>query len=83
MAGRRHRARRWVVAGVAVVVVVAVGGPFVFIHFIEGPAPAKLSLPKNGGGTRSATAAGAGWRRWPVPGRSGRGPPSATASRRY
>ena len=61
MAGRRHRARRWVVAGVAVVVVVAVGGPFVFIHFIEGPAPAKLSLPKNGGGTRSATAAGAGW----------------------
>jgi polyisoprenoid-binding protein YceI len=35
---------RWIVAGVAVVVVLAVGGPFVYIHFIEGPAPAKLTL---------------------------------------
>ncbi len=60
MAGRTHRARRWVVAGVAAVVVLAVGGPFVFIRFIEGPAPAKLSLPKNGSGTRSATATAAG-----------------------
>jgi polyisoprenoid-binding protein YceI len=31
-------------AGVVVVVVLAVGAPFVYIHFIEGPAPAKLSL---------------------------------------
>jgi polyisoprenoid-binding protein YceI len=36
---------RWGAAGVAVVVIVGVGGPFVYIHFIEGPAPAKLSLP--------------------------------------
>jgi polyisoprenoid-binding protein YceI len=35
---------RWVVGGVVVVLVLIVGGPFVYIHFIEGPAPAKLSL---------------------------------------
>jgi polyisoprenoid-binding protein YceI len=35
---------RWVVAGVVVVIVLVVGVPFVYIHFIEGPAPAKLSL---------------------------------------
>jgi polyisoprenoid-binding protein YceI len=40
-----HRLRNWVVAGIVVVVVLAVGGPFVYIHFIEGPAPAKLTLP--------------------------------------
>jgi polyisoprenoid-binding protein YceI len=40
----RRRWRRWIVAGVALVVVLAVGGPFVYIHFIEGPAPAKLAL---------------------------------------
>jgi len=32
------------IGSVAVVVVLVVGGPFVYIHFIEGPAPAKLSL---------------------------------------
>jgi polyisoprenoid-binding protein YceI len=36
---------------VAVVAVLAVAGPFVYIHFIEGPAPAKLTLP---GGARNA-----------------------------
>jgi polyisoprenoid-binding protein YceI len=35
---------RWIVAGVAVVVILVIGVPFVYIHFIEGPAPAKLSL---------------------------------------
>jgi polyisoprenoid-binding protein YceI len=35
---------RWVIAGVVVLVVLAVGVPFVYIHFIEGPAPAKFSL---------------------------------------
>ena len=35
---------RWLVVGVVVVLVLVVGGPFVYIHFIEGPAPAKLSL---------------------------------------
>ncbi len=43
------RRRRLVVAVVSVAVVVvlaAVLGPYVYIHFIEGPAPAKLELPK-------------------------------------
>jgi polyisoprenoid-binding protein YceI len=35
---------RWLIGGVVLVVVLVVGGPFVYIHFIEGPAPAKLSL---------------------------------------
>lgn len=35
---------RWLLAAVAAVVVLAVGGTFVYIHFIEGPAPAPLSL---------------------------------------
>jgi polyisoprenoid-binding protein YceI len=34
----------WSLAAGAAVVVLAVGGTFVYIHFIEGPAPAPLSL---------------------------------------
>lgn len=42
-----RRARRWLwwlLAAGAAVVVFAVGGTFAYIHFIEGPAPAPLSL---------------------------------------
>lgn len=56
---------RWVIGGVVVVIVLVVGGPFVYIHFIEGPAPAKLSLSttttpstttgSSGSGTSGAT----------------------------
>jgi polyisoprenoid-binding protein YceI len=46
MAGTRRRLRWWIV-GVIVVVVLLVGGPFVYIHLIEGPAPGRLSLPPN------------------------------------
>jgi polyisoprenoid-binding protein YceI len=53
--GSRHWLR-WVIAGVAAVIVVAVGGPYVFIHFIEGKAPAPLSLS----GTASASASAGG-----------------------
>ena len=45
----------------AVVVVLAVGGPFVYIHLIEGSAPAKLTLPGGSSGSSGAsttTAAG-------------------------
>ena len=42
---KRRRWIRWIVFSVVVVVVLAVAGPYVFIHFIEGPPPAKLSLP--------------------------------------
>jgi polyisoprenoid-binding protein YceI len=48
---------KWLVVGVVVVVVLGVGGPFVYIHLIEGPAPAKLSLPTSRTGT-SATSSG-------------------------
>ena len=34
---------RWILGALAVLVVLAVGGPYVYIHFIEGPAPAVLS----------------------------------------
>ena len=40
----RRRWLRWVVGVVAVLVVLFVGGPFVYIHFIEGKAPAPLTL---------------------------------------
>jgi polyisoprenoid-binding protein YceI len=47
MATRDRRKLLWVVAGAVVVVaIVAIAGPYVYIHFIEGPAPAKLELPK-------------------------------------
>ena len=35
---------RWIVAGAVAVAVLAVGGTYVYIHFIEGPAPAPLGL---------------------------------------
>ncbi len=38
---------RWLVAGVAVVAAVAVGGPFAYIHFVESKAPSPLSLGKS------------------------------------
>lgn len=45
--------------GVAVLAVVAAFlGPYVYIHFIEGPAPAKLELPKASSTTTSTPARG-------------------------
>jgi polyisoprenoid-binding protein YceI len=35
---------RWVIGAVVVIVVLAVAGPFVYFHFIEGNSPAPLSL---------------------------------------
>lgn len=35
---------RWVIAGAVVIVVLAVAGPFIFFHFVEGNGPAPLSL---------------------------------------
>lgn len=62
----RSRARRWVLwlaGAVAAVVVLAVGGTFVYIHFISGPAPASLGLnspasPTAGSGSPSAAGGG-------------------------
>jgi polyisoprenoid-binding protein YceI len=36
--------KRWALIGVAALLVVLVGGPFVFFHFIEGKPPAPLAL---------------------------------------
>ncbi len=45
----RRRWLRWVIAAVVVIVVLAVAGPFVFFHFIEGNGPAPLSLKASPG----------------------------------
>src|ERR1035437_1875772 len=42
---RRHRWLRWVIAGVATMLVLVVAGLFAFIHFFGGPTPAPLTLP--------------------------------------
>src|SRR5213075_1028983 len=36
--------QRWLIVGVIVVAVLAVAGPYVYIHFIEVKAPKRLSL---------------------------------------
>ena len=46
----KHKIRNSIVLGTVVVIFLALAGPFIYIHFIEGPPPAKLSLP-----TASAT----------------------------
>jgi polyisoprenoid-binding protein YceI len=51
--GKRHWLR-WLVGGLAVIVVAAVAGPFIYIHFIEGSAPAPFRLRP------SASASGSG-----------------------
>jgi polyisoprenoid-binding protein YceI len=58
---QRRRRWRWIIGGIAVVVVLAVAGPFIYIHFIEGPAPAKLTLPVTSTsiGTETPTSTGA------------------------
>jgi polyisoprenoid-binding protein YceI len=49
--------RPWKIAGivVAVLVVLFVGGPFVYIHFFNGNAPAKLSIKDDSSGGTSTT----------------------------
>jgi polyisoprenoid-binding protein YceI len=39
----RHWAR-WIIGALVAIVVLVVGGTYVYVHFIEGPAPAPLSL---------------------------------------
>jgi polyisoprenoid-binding protein YceI len=52
--------RRWLVGGVVVVAILAVGGPYVYIHFIEGKAPKRLSLSsQDTSGSGTTTTAGA------------------------
>jgi polyisoprenoid-binding protein YceI len=49
-----RRLLRWVIAAAVVVVVLAVAGPYVFFHFVEGSTPAPLSLKANASQSASA-----------------------------
>ena len=55
MAAKRRRRLIVAVVGAGVVIVLAaILGPYVYIHFIEGPAPAKLELPKSSATTTTS-----------------------------
>src|ERR1700722_358099 len=55
MAEKKRRRVIVVVASVVVVIVLAaVLGPYIYIHFIEGPAPAKLELPSSSATTTTS-----------------------------
>jgi polyisoprenoid-binding protein YceI len=62
MSAMATKRRRNIVVGlvgaVVVIVLVAFLGPYVYIHFIEGPTPAKLELPKSSTATTSSTSRG-------------------------
>jgi len=70
--GRTRHWRRWLAIGVAATAVALVGGPYVFIHFIAGPAPSPLALstPSSASGAGqtndSGQAAGAAGGTWTV-----------------
>jgi polyisoprenoid-binding protein YceI len=55
--GRRRKWgwKRWTVIGVAAALLLFVGGPYVYIHFIQGPAPAPLTLGSQSPGADPAT----------------------------
>jgi polyisoprenoid-binding protein YceI len=52
--------KRWLVGAIAAVVVLVVGGPFVYIHFIEGKAPAPLALSTAGSSAATSTTTATG-----------------------
>jgi len=64
--------KRWLGIGVAVVAIAVVGGPFLYIHFVAGSAPAPLTLispsatPSATGTTTSSTASVAADGTWNI-----------------
>jgi polyisoprenoid-binding protein YceI len=63
--------KRWLAIGITAAVVLVVGGPFAYIHFIEGSAPAPLTLasasPSSGAGldgssTQATDVSGGNWK---------------------
>jgi hypothetical protein len=58
--GRKHKLLWWL-GGVAIVAaLLAVGGPFVYIHLIEGPPPVALALPVRGSDAANAATTSSG-----------------------
>ena len=53
---------RWLLIGVTVAIVLAVGGPFVYIHFIEGKAPAPLSIGSSPAPSGSSESLDGSWK---------------------
>jgi polyisoprenoid-binding protein YceI len=56
---------KWLLIGIGVLIVLAVAGPFIYIHFFSGSTPAALSLsssspPSTGGSTAPASTAATG-----------------------
>jgi polyisoprenoid-binding protein YceI len=51
---------RWLIGAIVVLVVLGVGGPFVYIHFFNGSTPAALSLPAASSSASASTSAGGG-----------------------
>jgi polyisoprenoid-binding protein YceI len=49
---------RWLIAGLVVLAVLAVAGPFVYIHFLNGRAPGALTLSPSAGASATAQAGG-------------------------
>jgi polyisoprenoid-binding protein YceI len=56
----------WLLTGTLVVTIGVVGGPFVYIHFIDGKAPAPLSLAKTSSSATVTASAGGVGGRWSV-----------------
>lgn len=56
----RPKLRWWIAGAIVVAAALAIGGPFVYIHFIEGPAPARLSLPSSPSTTAAPGSSGDG-----------------------
>jgi polyisoprenoid-binding protein YceI len=73
---RRHWVR-WLIAGIIVVVVLAVAGPFVYIHFFNGSTPSALSLSPSGSAPAPGSASASGSGSAPAP---GAGTSTATAA---
>ena len=77
----RRRLIWWIGSAVVLIAALAVAGPFIYIHFIEGPAPTKLELPTThtstsvAGATNSAASSSAVSGTWNV------GPGSETGYR--
>jgi len=53
---------KWLAIGVVAAVVLAVGGPFVYIHFIEGKAPAPLSISDSPAPNGSSSSMDGSWK---------------------